>query len=109
AESLRDEQEHPVALALEQRIRGHRGAHLDLADPLDRHGLTRLHAQKIPDSLDAGVSIGLGIVRENLTWMKTAFRITADDVSEGSTAVDPEIPTLRSHASTLSKRASSKP
>ncbi len=96
AKAARDEQQHPVALALQQRICRHGGAHLDVADRAGGDRRTLGHAEQLADAVDGGVAIGLGIFGKQLAGMQAALRVAADDVREGASAIDPEIP-LRRH------------
>ncbi len=88
------DEQRALALALQQRIGRDRGAHLDRADAVPRDRLARGEPQKIADTLDGGVAIGLRIVREQLVGDERAVRPTADHVGERAAAVDPELPAL---------------
>ncbi len=92
AKALGDQKQHSVALALQQRVGGHRGAHLHLADQVRGDRRVRTDAQQVANSLQRRVGIGLGIVRKQLAGMEFPCRVAADDVGEGAAAVDPEIP-----------------
>ncbi len=61
AEALRDQQQRPVALALEQRIGRNRRAHLDRVDGVRRDRLAGLEPQQVADALHGGVAIVLGL------------------------------------------------
>ena len=64
AKTLCDEQEHTVALALQKRVGGDRGAHLDGADLAGRNRFAFFQAEQIADALRRGVQIGLRIFGE---------------------------------------------
>ena len=97
AETLGDEQQHAVALALQQRVGGDGRAHLDLADEAGRDRFALGKAEQVADALYRGVAVGFRIFGEQFSRMQRAFGIAADDVGEGAAAVDPEIPCLRRH------------
>jgi hypothetical protein len=92
AETLGDQQKDPIALALQQRIGGDRGAHLDFADALRGHRLARRDAQQVADALDGGVAVGLRILRQQLARVQASLGIATDNVGERAAAIDPEIP-----------------
>ncbi len=93
AKALGDEQQGAVALALEQRIGGDRGAHLDRGDTLARNRFAGLEPEQVADAVHRGVPIGFGIFREQLVSEKRAVRPPADHVGKGAAAIDPEFPT----------------
>jgi hypothetical protein len=64
AETACDQQQHPVALALEQRVGGNRGAHLDRADLARRDRLVGGEPEQVADALHRGVGIGLRVLRQ---------------------------------------------
>ena len=66
AKAFGDEQQGAVALALEQRIGGDRGAHLDRGDALARDRLAGFKPEQVADAVHRGVPIGFGIFREQL-------------------------------------------
>ena len=92
AETFRRHQQRAVALALEQRIGGDRGAHLHGADAALRDRLALLQAEQVADALHGGVLVGFRIFREQLVRGELAVRRAADDVREGAAAIDPEVP-----------------
>ena len=94
AEAARDQQQRALALALEQRVGGDRGAHLHRADAAWRDRLAGREADEVADALDGGVAVGLGVFRQQLVGDERAVRPLADHVGEGAAAVDPEIPGL---------------
>ena len=90
-EAARDHQQHAIALALEQRVGGDGGAHLDrLDDRRDR--ATRFDAQQLADAGDGGVAIALRVLGEQLVDDQRAVGPARDDVGEGAAAIDPELP-----------------
>ena len=92
AKTLGDDEERALALALEQRIGGDRGAHLHFADHAVGNRLARLDADEVADALHGGVAIGLGIIREELVRNQRPVRPAPDHIGECAAAVDPEIP-----------------
>src|SRR5690606_5725450 len=104
AEPFGDEKEHPVALALQKRVGGDRGAHLHLADAIGGDRIAGGGAEEVADALDASVAIGFRVLRQELALMQLAVRMAAGDSGEGGAAVDPGIPSAGSHASSPSTR-----
>ena len=92
AETLGDQQQAPLALALQQRIGGHRGAHFDRADQVGRRGVSRAGAEQPADPFDRRIGVGTGVFGQEFIGVQLALRVAADDVGEGATPVDPEIP-----------------
>ena len=86
------DQQRAVALALEQRVGGHRGAHLHALDLLGRDRLRRPQAEQAADAFDRGVAVLLGVLGQQLQRVQLAVGRAADDVGEGAAAVDPELP-----------------
>ena len=56
-EARGDHQHAPFALALEQRVRGHRGAEPDGADPVGGHRLASRQAEQLAHPRDGGVPV----------------------------------------------------
>ena len=92
AEAARRHQQRALALALQQRIGRHRGAHLDALDLLRRDRLAGAQSEQAADALDGGVLVLLGVLAQQLERMQLRVGRTADDIGEGATAVDPELP-----------------
>ena len=93
AESDRRDEQHRLALALEQRVGRHRGADFDRLDRLARRAQDRARAA------DAGIrAAAAGLSRQQLADVQLAARREADDVRERASAVDPELPAGSSHA-----------
>jgi hypothetical protein len=66
AEAARDQEQHAIALALQQRIGRDGRAHLHRADLAGRDRLAALQVQQIADPLHGGVSVGFRILRQQL-------------------------------------------
>ena len=64
AEAARDDQHSALALALEQRVGGHRRAHLHAGHALRRDGLSRRQPQQPPNAFHRGIGILRGILRQ---------------------------------------------
>ena len=92
AEAPGNDQQGAVALALEQRIGGDRGAHLDVADARGRDRCGLVDAEQIANALDGGIGIGFRIFRQQLALMQRAIGRAADHICKGAATVDPEIP-----------------
>jgi hypothetical protein len=69
AETLGDQQQRAVALALQQRVGGDGGAHPHRADAVRRHRLALRHAEQVADALHCGVAIGFRVFRQQLVGM----------------------------------------
>ena len=92
AKALGGQQQRALALALQQRVGGDRGAHLHRADAARRDWLAFCKPEQVADALDGGVAIGLRVLRQELVGRQRAVRAAADDIGEGAAAVDPEVP-----------------
>src|SRR5471030_1532203 len=103
AEAARDGQRGRLALALEQRVGGDGGAHLDRLDALDRNGGVGGEAHQVADAGDGRVAIALRIFRQQLVGAQPAIGLTRHDIRESSTPVDPELP-IHDSLATLKKR-----
>jgi len=93
AETLRGEQERALALALQQRIGGDRGAHFHRADLTGRDRRAGRKAEQVADALHRRVAIGFRILGQQLVGDQRAVRPSRDHVREGAAAIDPEFPT----------------
>ena len=87
-------QQRGLALALQQGVGGHSGAHLDAGHLLGGHGLTRLQAQQMPDTCHGRVSVLLRVLAEQLVRDQTAIGALAHHVGECAAPVDPELPAV---------------
>ena len=105
AETFAHEQKNAVALALEERIGGDGGAHLDALDQLRRQGAPAWHPKQIADAGRRRIQIGLWILREQLVREQAAVRRPRHDVGEGAAAVDAELPGAQRHPSRISPAA----
>ena len=86
------DQQHPLALALQQRIGGDRGAHLHRLDRPGRQRLARRQPEDRPDARHRRVPIGPGILGQQLARAQPPFRVARHDVGEGPAAIHPELP-----------------
>ena len=92
AETACDEQQRAVALALEQRVGGHRRAHAHRADAVRDDRRVAGQAEEVANAFKGGVLVDAGIFGEQLARMQAPVGIAADDVGEGAAPVDPEVP-----------------
>ena len=92
AEALAHDQQHGIALALEQRVGGDRGAHLDAADQRRRQLPPARAAEQIGDAGNGRVRISLRVLGEQLVGEEAPVRRPRHDVGEGAAAVDEELP-----------------
>ena len=94
AEPSGDRQDDGLALALQQGVGGHGGAHADFGDEAGGEGAGR-DPENPPHALDRGIGVLLGIVRQQFARLKRPVRRAGDDVREGAAPVDPEAPARR--------------
>ena len=92
AEAFAHQQQHAIALALEQCVGGDGGAHLDAVDQLGRQRVPARHLKQIGDACGRRVGVSLGILGEKLVREEPPVRRPRHDVGEGSAAVDAELP-----------------
>ncbi len=92
AEAFAHQQQHAIALALEQRIGGNSGPHLDALDQLRRQLLPADNPEQIGDACGRGVGIGFRIFGEELVGEKLPVGAQRDDVGERTPAVDAKLP-----------------
>ena len=85
-----DDEEGAVSVALEERVGRDGRAHLDRVDP--PHRLIGGEAEDLPDPLEGGVPIVLGVVGEELVGDEAAVGAAGDHVRERAAPVDPELP-----------------
>ncbi len=105
AEALARDQQGAVALAFQEGVGGHRGAHLHALDEVGRDRRARCQAQQAADALDGGVAVLLGVLAQQLERVQRRIGRAADDVGEGAAAVDPELPAWVGVHCRLSQRA----
>src|SRR5690606_15746258 len=70
----------------------HRGAHLDDLDVLRADRLAGAEADHPPDAFDSGIVVLAGVLRQQLGGGERAVGPAPDDVGEGASAIDPELP-----------------
>ena len=92
AKALGGDQQGRLALALEQRIGGHGGAHLHARHQRGGDGLVGLQAQQMPNARHRRVAVVLGVVAEQFMGDQGAIGSLAHDVGEGAASIDPELP-----------------
>ena len=92
AKPLSDEQQRALALALQERIGGDRGAHLHRADPLARDSRAGRNPEEPANALDSGVPIGFRVFRQQLMRVQRPVRPPADHVGKSAATVNPEFP-----------------
>ncbi len=91
-EAAIDHQQRALALALQQRIGGDRGAHLHRLDRAGRNRRVGGQAEHALDAGDGGIGVARRILAQQLVGGQDAGRIARDDVGEGAAAIDPELP-----------------
>jgi hypothetical protein len=89
-----DRQQGAVALALEQRVGRHRGAHLDRGDRRGRDRGVGRQPEQLADALQGGVAIASGILRQQLVGDDRPVGAPRHHVGEGAAAIDPEFPAI---------------
>ena len=62
AETFGDQKQRPLALALEQRVGRHRGAHLNGADALTRNRSARRQSKQVPDAVHGRIAVSFRIL-----------------------------------------------
>ena len=105
AEAFAHQQQHAIALALEQRIGGDGGPHLDALDQLRRQRSPARRAEQVGDARGRRVDVSLGVLREKLVREEPPVRATRHDVGERAAAVDAELPGAQRHPSRISPAA----
>ncbi len=93
AEPLGDHQDGRLALPLEQRVGGHRGAEPDGGDLAGGQRRSRRDAEQVPDPGHGGVAVGRAD-REQLVRDQRPVRPPGHDVGERPAPVNPEVPLL---------------
>ena len=97
AEAAGDEESRAVALALEQRVGGDRGAHLHRGDQAGRDRRPVCDPDQAADAGNCRIGIGLPVLGEELGDPDLTVRGARHHVGEGAAAVDPEVPLARLH------------
>ncbi len=88
----RDDEQRPVALALQERVGRDRRPHLDDGDALRRDRRAARDTEEAADRFECGVIVGAGVVGQELAGQDAAVRRAGDDVGERAAAIDPEVP-----------------
>ena len=96
AEAARDGEHGALAFALEQRIGGNGGAHLDHFHLCRRDRCARGEAEYVADALNRRIQVALRIFGQQLVRGQRAVRTARDNIGESPPAVDPELPATRS-------------
>ena len=97
AEAFCDHKQHPLALALQKRVGGDGGAHLDRADRPVGNRIAGGQRQAAPDPFDRRIAVLLRVLRQELGGLDPAIGGPRDHVGEGAAAVDPEFPLSGGH------------
>ena len=92
AETAGCDQQRGLALALQQGVGGHRGAHLHALDQIGGDRLPGLQTEQVADAGHGCVTVLLGILGQQLVGDQGAVGALAHDVGEGAATVDPELP-----------------
>ena len=94
AEAAGGHQQRGLALALQQRIGGHGGAHLHAGHLRRRHRLIGPQAQQMADAGHRRVAVLLRVLGQQLVGGQAAVGAAGHDVGEGAAPVDPELPAV---------------
>ncbi|MNC22335.1 hypothetical protein D3C75_703340 [compost metagenome] len=86
-----DGQKRRLALAFQQGVGRHRGAHAHFIDQTLGQR-TGGGLQDAANALDGGVGVLLGIDRQQLAGLQGPVRCAGHDVGEGAAAINPETP-----------------
>jgi hypothetical protein len=97
AKAARGDQQRGLALALQQRVGGDRGAHLHAVDHVGAYRLAGLQAQQVADAGHGRVAVLLGVFGQQLVRDQRAVGPLGHHVGEGAAAVDPELPAFFGH------------
>ncbi len=92
AKTARDEEHGALALALEERIGRHGGAHLHDLDLFAGDGCAGGDCEQLAYPGDRGIAVAAGILGEQLVGEDAPVRAQGDDIGESAAAVDPELP-----------------
>ena len=97
AKTARGDEQRRLALALQQRVGGHRGAHLHALDLLTGNRLARLQAQQMPDPGDRRIPILLGVLRQQLVRHDLPIGLAPHHIGKCASTIYPELPALTRH------------
>ena len=97
AKTAGDGEHRALALALQQRIGGDRGAHFHRFDLLARDRRAGGDAEQMADAGERGVAVVFRIVRQQLVRDDAAVGAARDHVGESAAAIDPELPAFLCH------------
>ena len=92
AKSFRHKQKCVIALALKERVGGHRRAHFDGCYLFRGDRLAWLNAEKVADSLQSRIIIGVRIFGEEFPGRDGARRRARNNIRERTATVDPKFP-----------------
>ena len=90
--SLGRDQQGRLALALQQRVGGHRGPHLHAFNQNGGNGLMGFKTQQMPDTRHSGIFVLLRVFGQQLVGDQFTVWLLANDVSEGAAPVYPKLP-----------------
>jgi hypothetical protein len=107
AKSARDYQQRTLALTLQKRVRGNRGAHLHAGHPLWGDRIVLAKPEQPAHSLQGRIVVLGGILRQKFQGVQRLIRCASDHIREGSAPVYPELPTA--HVSTTLSAARTRP
>ncbi len=102
------DQERRLALALQQRIGGHGGAHLHAFHQRGGDGRGCWQAQQVAHTRHGGITVVLGVFAQQLVRDQGAVGALGHDIGKGATAVDPELPAgicMRVHSDAAERAA----
>jgi hypothetical protein len=92
AKALGGDEQRGLALALQQRIGGHGGAHLHALHLRGRHGFAGLQTQQVANAGHRGIAVLPRVFRQQLVRDQPAIGPAPHDVGEGAAPVNPELP-----------------
>ncbi len=87
-----DQQQTARALALQQRVGGHRRAHFNLRYRAFGNTLACRQPEACPDTGNRRVLIPSWVLRQQFSGGDPAIRIARHDIRERAPAIDPELP-----------------
>ena len=90
--TVRDGKHRSLALALEQRIRCDRRAHLDGFDQGARYGRVRRDVEQITNALERRIFVLIGVFGQQLVGHENTVGAPGDNIGERAAAIDPELP-----------------